>query len=99
MKSTGLFLFATALLMCTALSARGFAQAGIPQGPALDSLSEEFQSLNRIFTTLDAGDTVYTPFFPMWSVLDRGLKLRVYSTFRNHNIAFSTDDPVYVIAT
>lgn len=99
MKHTGAFLSTVTVVMCLTLCSPGRAQVNAQQAPVLDSLNEEYQSLNRIFTTLDAGDTVYTPFFPTWSVQDRGLKLRIYSAFRNHNIVFSTDDPVYIIAT
>lgn len=52
-----------------------------------------------MFDALNAGDTVYTPYFPMWSVQDRGLKLRIFSAFRNHDISFNKDEPIYVIAT
>ena len=99
MKHTGAFLSTVTVVMCLTLCSPGRAQVNAQQAPVLDSLNEEYQSLNRIFTTLDAGDTVYTPFFPTWSVQDRGLKLRIYSAFRNHNIAFNTDDPVCIVAT
>lgn len=81
----------TALLLPSSGSAQ--------QRDTLGTLKEELQSLTRIFDTLNAGDTVYTPFFPTWSVQDRGLKLRIFSAFRNHNITFKQDEPIYIIAT
>ena len=65
----------------------------------LTILREEHQSLSRIFETLNAGDTVFTPFFPTWTVEDRGLKLRILNAFRNHVIRFDADGPVTIIAT
>ena len=65
----------------------------------LTMLREEYQSLGRIFETLNAGDTVYTPFFPTWTVEDRGLKLRILNAFRNHQISFNADGPITIIAT
>lgn len=99
MNAKGAYLLTIAMFMCLSFCSRGAAQVSSQQGTALDSMSEEFQSLNRVFSTLNAGDTVYTPFFPRWSVQDRGLKLRIFSAFRNHDIEVNTDEPVYVVAT
>lgn len=99
MKHARTCLLAAAMLTGLTLCSQARAQVNARQAAVPDSVTEEFQSLDRVFNTLNAGDTVYTPFFPTWSVQDRGLKLRIFSTFRNHNIEFNADDPVYVIAT
>ncbi len=69
------------------------------QRDSLNILTDELQSLHRMFDALNAGDTVYTPYFPMWSIQDRGLKLRIFSAFRNHDISFNKDEPICIVAT
>jgi len=86
-------------IMSLSLHSVSIAQTAVQHQDSLRALTEEFQSLTRIFETLNAGDTVYTPFFPMWSVLDRGLRLRILSAFRNHNISFDQTDQIHIIAT
>lgn len=89
---------AAAVVLLSHLSL-GNAQSNSQRQDSLNALTEEFQSLNRIFNTLNAGDTVYTPYFPTWSVQDRGLKLRILSAFRNHGITFQQDEPIRIIVT
>lgn len=92
------FLVAAGLVLLT-LRSTGLAQGSARHQDSLNTLTEELQSLSRIFETLNAGDTVYTPFFPTWSVRDRELKIRIFSAFRNHEIVFSKDEPITIIAT
>jgi hypothetical protein len=87
----------TVALVLFTLRSTGHAQG--QRQDSLTTLKEEYQSLSRIFDTLNAGDTVYTPFFPAWSVQDRGVKLRIFSAFRNHDIPFSQDETICIIAT
>ena len=90
------------ILVVLGLPVFGSITSGQEKMQARDSLSvlkEEFQSLSRMFETLNAGDTVYSPFFPTWSVRDRGLKLRILSAFRNHDIPVDQNEPVIIIAT
>jgi hypothetical protein len=87
------------IIMSLSLHSSSLAQTTAQQQDSLRALTEEFQSLTRIFETLNAGDTVYTPFFPMWSVLDRGMKLRIFSAFRNHNVSFDQAEEIHIIAT
>jgi hypothetical protein len=98
MKQRALYLI-VAMLMLLTLPAIAISQSVSARQDSANALREELQSLMRIFETLNAGDTVYTPFFPMWSVQERGLKLRIFSAFRNHDITFSPDDPIHIIAT
>ena len=98
MKRNDVHSIIAAMLVLVALPSSSRAQSNA-QRDSLNTLTEELQSLDRIFNTLNAGDTVYTPFFPMWSVQDRGLKLRVFSAFRNHGIIFNQDEPIYVLVT
>lgn len=99
MKRNGAYIFGVLIAVLVAESSTVMAQGTTQRQDSLYALEEEYQSLSRIFNTLNAGDTVYTPFFPRWSVQDRGLKLRVFSAFRNHGISFDPTDPVYVIVT
>ncbi|MEK9136247.1 MAG: hypothetical protein AAB393_03925 [Bacteroidota bacterium] len=95
MNHKGLLISIALALVVFSVPSTGRAQ----QQDSVNAVQEELQSLSRIFNSLNAGDTVYTPFFPMWSVHDRGLKLRIFSAFRNHGIKFAEDEPVLVIAT
>ena len=99
MKRNDMHSFIAAMLVLVALPSSSRAQSNAQHLDSLNTLTEELQSLDRIFNTLNAGDTVYTPLFPMWSVRDRGLKLRVFSAFRNHGIIFNEDEPIHVLVT
>ena len=99
MKRNSMYFFVTGTLVLLALHSTCRAQGNTQRKDSLEALNEDYQSLSRIFETLNAGDTVYTPFFPRWSVQDRGLKLRIFSAFRNHGITFDQSDPIYVIVT
>jgi len=99
MKHTGMYLLMASALALFSPPYSANAQSNSQRQDSLNALIEEFQSLSRIFNTLNAGDTVYTPFFPMWSVQDRGLKLRILSAFRNHGITFQQDEPIHIIVT
>jgi hypothetical protein len=92
-------LFTASVFLLLSLPCSGNAQSYNQRQDSLNALTEEFQSLSRIFNTLNAGDTVYTPFFPMWSVQDRGMKLRIFSAFRNHGITFQPDEQIHIIVT
>lgn len=59
---------------------------------------EELQSLERILLALNNGDTTYAAYFPMWTVLDKNMRLSIYAAFRNRGKDFSEDDRVIVIA-
>jgi hypothetical protein len=99
MKRNGVYVIGVVVTVLFTLSATVRAQSTIQRQDSLFALEEEYQSLSRIFNTLNAGDTVYTPFFPRWSVQDRGLKLRICGAFRNHGINFDPTDPIHVIVT
>jgi hypothetical protein len=99
MKHNGVYVFGVVVTVFFTLSPTVRAQRMMQRQDSLFALEEEYQSLSRIFNTLNAGDTVYTPFFPRWSIQDRGLKLRIFSAFRNHGLTFDQTDPVYVIVT
>jgi hypothetical protein len=59
---------------------------------------EELQSLERVLLALNNGDTVYASFFPVWTVVDKNMKLSIYSAFRNRGKEFSETDRVVIIA-
>lgn len=59
---------------------------------------EELQSLERILVALNNGDTTYASYFPMWSVLDKGMRLSIYTAFRNRGKEFSEEEKVLIIA-
>jgi len=99
MKRGSVCFFVAATFVLLILHSTCRAQGNAQRKDSLEVLNEDFQSLSRIFETLNAGDTVYTPFFPRWSVQDRGLKLRIFTAFRNHGINFDQTDPIYVIVT
>ncbi len=65
----------------------------------LQSEREELQSLERILLLLNSGDTTYASYFPVWSVLDKNMKLSIYNAFRNRGKHFSEDDQIVIIAT
>ena len=96
MKRMTFWISATVMFIVPLLAT---AQSSSERQDSLKAAKDELQSLTRIFDTLNAGDTVYTPFFPTWSVQDRQIKLRIYSAFRNHDIPFNQNDPVLIIAT
>ena len=98
MKRNGVCSLVAALVLLVLPSAVS-AQNNAHQRDSLNALTEELQSLNRMFNTLNAGDTVYTPYFPMWTVQDRGLRLRILSAFRNHGIVFNQDEPIRILIT
>jgi hypothetical protein len=99
MKRNSVHVLGVVAALLFTVSSAVWPQTTTQRQDSLLALEEEYRSLTRIFNTLNAGDTVYTPFFPRWSVLDRGLKLRIFSAFRNHGIGFDQTDPVYVIVT
>lgn len=98
-QRNSVFVFGVVVAVLCMPSSTVCAQGATQRADSLLVLQEEYESLNRIFNTLNTGDTVYTPFFPRWSVQDRGLKLRIFSAFRNHGIDFDQTDPIYVIVT
>ncbi|MBI5470787.1 MAG: hypothetical protein HY961_00435 [Ignavibacteriae bacterium] len=65
----------------------------------LQTEKEELQSLERVLSLLNSGDTTYASYFPVWTVLDRNMKLSIYNAFRNRGKTFSEDDQVVIIAT
>lgn len=57
------------------------------------------QALRRIVRSLDDIDTSFASYFPVWSVLDRTMKLKVYEAFRNRNLPFDEIDDVLIVAS
>lgn len=94
MKQNALF-FVVLLLMCG--MSRATAQIEQLRGE-LQFENEELKSLERILATLNSGDTTYASYFPMWAVVDRNMRLSIYSAFRNRGKEFSEEDQVIVIA-
>ncbi len=94
MKHNILF-FVVLLLMCG--MSRATAQIEQLRGE-LQFENEELKSLERILATLNSGDTTYASYFPMWAVVDRNMRLSIYSAFRNRGKEFSEEDQVIVIA-
>ncbi len=58
----------------------------------LGAMRHVVASLNRIDSTFEA-------YFPMWSVLDQTLRMKVFVAFRKRNIQYNERDDVYVIAS
>ncbi len=89
------------LLACCGVGTRGVSTLYAQSDKILSELKTaqgELRSLERILSALNNGDTVYTSYFPMWTVYDKNTKLSIQTAFRNRGREFPEDENVTVIA-